>query len=397
MPDYAIIFRIIINYVEVYMDTRKFTYITTLVVGTFLFGLGILFLFYINNVTPEIGTTTPLPKIFDGLNGAKKNDPMNFLVLIGDKSSGNTDSMMVVNYNPDSKQISMVTIPRDTKVNIKRSTVPKINSAFAAGGRKHEGALYASEVVSDLTGITINYYVHVNISCIKEITDMLGGVNFDVPADLRYEDPTQNLHINLKKGYQLLDGDKVEQLLRFRKPDTSRYSSSELKELRQFYDGSDLKRTEMQVRFIKEFIDQKVNIQYLPKYNSILNYAFKNIITNMTLTDALKLSSGAIKVKSESINSFRLDGEDKVISGGWYYVYNGKMINIDTKESLPSADVAAQYFNTVGGIAVPSGELTVPDEEDEEPAETSKQPAKSTKKNPSNSETDSKGTGKDKP
>lgn len=376
------------------MDTRKFTYITTLVVGTFLFGLGILFLFYINNVSPQIGTTTPTPKIFDGLNGAKKNDPMNFLVLIGDKSSGNTDSMMVVNYNPDSKQISMVTIPRDTKVNIKRSTVPKINSAFAAGGRKHEGAVYASEVVSGLTGITINYYVHVNISCIKEITDMLGGISFDVPADLRYEDPAQNLHINLKKGYQLLDGDKVEQLLRFRKPDTSRYSSTELKELRQFYDGSDLKRTEMQVRFIKEFINQKVNIQYLPKYNAILNYAFKNIITNMTLTDALKLSSGAIKVKSESINSFRLDGEDKIISGGWYYIYNGNIINIDTKESLPSEDVITQYFGTVGGIAIPSGEQTVPAEE---PADASNKPVQSTKKNPSNAETNAKGTGKDKP
>lgn len=380
------------------MNTRKFTYITTLVIGSFLFVLGIIFLFYINNVAPEIGSTSTLPKILDGLNGAKKNDPMNFLVLIGDKSSGNTDSMMVVNYNPDSRQISLVTIPRDTKVSIKRSTVPKINSAFAAGGRKHEGAVYASEVVSNLTGITINYYVHINISCIKEITEMLGGVNFDVPADLRYDDPTQDLHIDLKKGYQLLDGDKVEQLLRFRKPDERKYSSAELKELRQFYDGSDLKRTEMQVKFIKEFIDQKLNIQYLPRYNSVLNYAFKNIITNMTLTDALKLSSGVIKVKSDSINSFRLDGEDKLISNGWYYVYNGKIINIDTKESLPSEEIVSQYFKTVGGMAVPSGELTVPEDNGEDkPAETSKKPAKSTKKNPSNAETDSKGSGKDKP
>jgi LCP family protein required for cell wall assembly len=376
------------------MNTRKFTYITTLVLGMFLFALGIIFLFYINNVAPEPGSNAPIPQILNGLSGTKKNDPMNFLLLVGDKASGNTDSMMVANYNPDSKQVSIVTIPRDTKVKLINNILPKINAAYAAGGREHKGAIYASEVVSNLSGININYYVHINISSIKKITDMLGGVSFEVPADLRYEDPTQDLHIDLKKGYQLLDGDKVEQLLRFRKPSERLYSRVELKELRQFYDGSDIKRTEMQVKFIKEFISQKLNIQYLPKFNSVLNYAFQNIITNMMLSDALKLTSGVINVSADNFNSFRLDGEDKIINGGWFYVYNGNMIDIDTKESLPAEDIVSRYFKSVGGIATPS-ELFVPeDQDDDEPAKTTK---KSTKKNPSNSQTDTKGTGKDKP
>jgi LCP family protein required for cell wall assembly len=381
------------------MNTRKFTYITTLVLGAFLFALGTFFMFYINNVAPEPGSDAPIPQILNGLSGTKKNEPMNFLVLVGDKASGNTDSMMVVNYNPDIKQISIVTIPRDTHVKLKNNILPKINAAYAAGGREHEGAMYASEIVSNLTGININYYVHINISSIKKITDMLGGVSFDVPADLRYEDPTQDLYIDLKKGYQLLDGDKVEQLLRFRKPNERLYSREELKELRKFYDGSDIKRTEMQVKFIKEFIGQKLNIQYVPKFNSVINYAFQNIITNMTLSDALKLTSGVINISADNFNSFRLDGEDKIINGGWFYEYNGKMINIDSKESLPSEDIVAQYFKSVGGIATPS-ELFVPkeqDEDDDKPAKTTNKPAKSTKKNPSNTETDSKGNGKDKP
>ena len=385
------------------MNTRKFTYVTTLVLGMFLFVLGTFFLFYINSVAPEQGSNSSIPQIFNGLSGTKKNEPMNFLVLVGDKSSGNTDSMMVVNYNPNSAdngeapQISIVTIPRDTNVKLKNNILPKINAAYAAGGREHEGAMYASEVVSNLTGININYYVHINISSIKKITDMLGGVNFDVPADLRYQDPTQDLYINLKKGYQLLDGDKVEQLLRFRKPNERLYSRDELKELRQFYDGSDIKRTEMQVKFIKAFIGQKLNIQYLPKFNSVLNYAFENIITNMTLSDALKLTSGVINISTDSFNSFRLDGEDKIISGGWFYAYNGKIINIDTKESLPAEDIVAQYFKSEGGIATPS-ELFVPNNiEEDEPAQSTKKPVTPEKKNPSNAETDSKGTGKDKP
>ena len=381
------------------MNTRKFTYITTLILGTFLFVLGTFFMFYINNIAPEPGSDTPIPQILSGLSGTKKNDPMNFLVLVGDKSSGNTDSMMVANYNPDTKQISIVTIPRDTHVKLRNNILPKINAAYAAGGREHEGAMYAAEIVSSLTGININYYVHINISSIKKITDMLGGVSFDVPADLRYEDPTQDLCINLKKGYQLLDGDKVEQLLRFRKPNERLYSREELKELRKFYDGSDIKRTEMQVKFIKEFIGQKLNIQYLPKFNSVINYAFENIITNMMLSDALKLTSGVINISADNFNSFRLDGEDKIINGGWFYEYNGNIINIDSKESLPAEDIVSRYFKTVGGIVTPS-ELFVPkhrDDEDDKPSKSNKKPARSTMKNPSNPQTDSKGNGKDKP
>jgi LCP family protein required for cell wall assembly len=381
------------------MNTRKFTYITTIVLGIFLFVLGTIFLFYINTLEPNDGTT-PFNGMLAGLSSSDIKEPMNFLVLVGDKSSGNTDVMFVANYNPSTNQISIVTIPRDTKVKIKHSNVPKINSAYAGGGRNHEGAIYASEIVSNLTGININYYVHLNISCIKGITDMLGGVEFDVPADLRYNDPEQDLHIDLKKGYQLLDGEKVEQLLRFRKPSRSLYSDDELIELKKYYDGSDIKRTEMQVSFIKAFINQKLNIQNFSKFNSVIKYAFENTITNMTLTDALKLTTGLLNIKADKFNSFRLDGEDKLISGGWYYVYNGNFINVDTSESLPSQDVVYQYFYSENGISTPS-ELFVPNDNSEESEDTkpSKKIKKSvtTKKNPSNAETDSKGTGVDKP
>jgi len=380
------------------MNTRKFTYITTIIVGIFLFSLGTVFLFYINNISPESGAG-PLTQIFDGLGSTTKNEPMNFLLLVGDKSSGNTDVMLVANYNPATSQISIVTIPRDTKVKIEHSPVPKINSAYAAGGQEHKGATYASQVVSDLTGININYYVHLNISCIKGITEMLGGVYFDVPADLRYSDPTQDLNINLKKGYQLLDGDKVEQLLRFRKPSERMYSKKELAELAKFYDGSDIKRTEIQDKFIKEFIRQKLTIQYLPKFNSVINYAFQNIITNMTLTDALKLTSGVINISADNFNSFRLDGIDKIINGGWYYVYTGKFISIDTKESLPAEEVVSKYFYSANGIVVPTGDLFVPadDSKDTAPQTTIKKTTRFKKKNPSNANTNVKGNSKDRP
>ncbi|EPR12809.1 LCP family protein [Ruminiclostridium papyrosolvens] len=375
------------------MNTRKFAYIITIVVGLFLFGMGTVFLYYANSVTGAAGNNA-VPAILEGLNATTNKEPMNFFLLVGDKSSGNTDSMLVANYNPAKNQISIVTIPRDTKVKLKNNILPKINAAYAAGGRNHEGARYSAEIVSNLTGININYYVHINISAIKKITDMLGGVYFDVPVNMKYDDPSQNLHINLKKGYQLLDGDKVEQLLRFRKPNGERYTQ----ELKEFYDGSDIKRTEMQMKFIKEFIKQKLKVQNIPKLNPVLNYAFENIITNMTLSDALKMSSGLISISPDNFNSFRLDGEDKVINKGWYYVYNGNLINIETKESLPAAEIVENYFYSANGIATPSGELYVPvsnDDEDEAkaPPVVKKKPVIK-KQNPSNTDTDTKGTSK---
>lgn len=375
------------------MNTRKFTYIITIVVGIFLFGMGAVFLYYANSVTGADGKND-VPAILQGLNSTTSKEPMNFFLLVGDKSSGNTDSMMVANYNPEKRQVSIVTIPRDTKVKLKNNILPKINAAYAAGGRNHEGAKYSAEVVSKLTGININYYVHINISAIKKITDMLGGVYFDVPVDMKYDDPTQNLHINLKKGSQLLDGDKVEQLLRFRKPNGEHYS----KELKAFYDGSDIKRTEMQMKFIKEFIKQKLKVQNIPKLNPVINYAFQNIITNMTLSDALKMSTGLISISPDNFNSFRLDGEDKYINRGWYYLYNGNLINIESKESLPSAEVVENFFYSANGIATPSGELYVPDESNNNEDEVKSPPVTKkpvTKKhNPSNSKTDTKGTSK---
>ncbi len=381
------------------MDTRKFTYITSIVLGMFLFVLGTIFLFYINTLEPNNGNS-PFNGMLAALNSSGSKEPMNFLVLIGDKSSGNTDVMLVANYNPSTNQISIVTIPRDLKFKIKNSNVPKINSAYRGGGRNHKGATYASEIVSNLTGININYYVHLNISCIKGITDMLGGVNFDIPANLRYNDPYQDLYIDLDKGYQLLNGEKVEQLLRFRKPDKSLYNAEELKELRKYYDETDTKRTEMQIKFIKAFIDQKLNVQNLSKFNSVINYVFENVITNMTLTDALKLTTGVINIKSDNFNSFRLDGENKYISRGWYFLYNGNFINIDTKNSEPSEDIVPTYFYSERGISTPS-ELYVPDKaskdsEDTQSSKSTKKPT-TTKKNPSNAQTDIKDNGTDKP
>ena len=118
----------------------------------------------------------------------------------------------------------------------------------------------------------------------RNIIDLLGGVEYYVPVDMDYDDPTQNLHIHLKKGRQVLNGAKAEQFVRFRKPNKWN------KEIRKYYDGSDLKRLEAQQDFLKELMKQKLTLKYFPKLTSIINEIFDNVETNFSLNEIIKLS-----------------------------------------------------------------------------------------------------------
>lgn len=107
----------------------------------------------------------------------------------------------------------MLSIPRDTFIGESKSSATawdKINAVYQTGA---ENVL---EDVRNLTGIDVKYYVMVDTEALKVLVDKIGGVTFNVPIDMKYDDRKQNLHINLKAGEQLLDGDKAEQVVRFR-------------------------------------------------------------------------------------------------------------------------------------------------------------------------------------
>ncbi len=317
-------------------------------------------------------------------------NPINFLVLIKEASGLHTDTIIIGNYEPVTNQISLLTVPRDTKPTGK-STL-KINNVFSTGmskyadlpktQQKNKAVEYTTQFISNLTNIPIDYYVYLEIDTIKDIVDMLDGVYFDVPADLRYPDPSQDLNINLKKGYQLLDGDKAEQLLRFRKPPYSLKKASD--DLRKYYDGSDLKRTEMQIRFINELIKQKVTLLNLPKLVPVINYAFSNVVTNISLSDTLNLASGLTKANKQEMNTFKLCGLDRYINGTYYYIYTQKVENVKTNEQYDIQEINDKYFKTKTNNFLPD-----PDKKYDYHSVLPK--------NPSNSETETRSNGKDKP
>src|SRR5690606_29229750 len=145
--------------------------------------------------------------------------------------------------------------------------------------------------VSELLDINIKYYAFVDTSAFRKIIDLLGGVDYYVPVDMDYDDPVQGLHIHLKKGQQRLNGEQAEQFVRFRKP--NRWT----KEIRKYYDGSDLKRNEAQQQFLRELMRQKLTIQYLPKLTNVINTMFEHVQTNLSLTETVKMTSYITKFK----------------------------------------------------------------------------------------------------
>lgn len=368
------------------MNTRKFYLFITIVVSIFLFISGTFILSSLN-VYSETETSSPLEDILNPFKGTK--DPLNVLVLVGDASSGNTDTMLLLNFNPTTAQINLLSIPRDTKVTLKGRTA-KINASYATGG-----AEMAVDTVGSLLDVNINYYVYVSISAFKGIIDKLGGVDFYIPVDMNYDDPIQGLSIHLKKGQQHLDGDKAEQFLRFRHP-----NGKITKEMAKYYDGSDLKREDMQQKFIKELIRQKANVFYITRINEIMTYIFKNVKTNMELDDALKMCQNISKLGSNELKSFKISGTSEN-GGAWYYIYNDEILDVSVGEAFPAEDILSEYFNA-------SGEFINKENPDYEPTpvksttkssttKKSSTPKKSTAKNPSNSDTDLKGTDKPQP
>lgn len=321
------------------MNFRKFYFVMTIVVSTFLFCSGAVMLFFMNNLhvldTLNPNASTSVSNIFKPL--AIGKDPINILLLVSDAASGNTDTMMIANYNPVSGNVSIMSVPRDTKVYKTSTKTAKINSVYAG----KNGTEKLVTTLDDLMGIKINYYCYFKIDTIKEIIDELGGVDYYVPADMYYYDPTQDLKIDLKKGQQHLDGDKSEQLLRFRKAAHGHNSD----ELKQYYDGSDLNRIKTQQNFIKELLKQKLTLYYVPKINNIVQLVYKNLDTNMPQTEVFKMLKNISNFSMDKVSTFTLPGTTED-GGAWYYVCDrekaSEIVNEYFQTTLPAMSSSAE-------------------------------------------------------
>jgi len=241
---------------------------------------------------------------------------VNALLCGVDKDGYRTDVLIFAQMNLITNTINMVQIPRDTYVDINHID-KKINSAY---GYNKEEQLF-KEVSYILPGVEIDKYMLVNIKGFREIIDAIGGVEFNVPANLKYDDPYQDLHIDLNKGMQNLNGKKAEQLVRFRKDN----------------DGNDIEtllgisRVDMQREFIYTAIDQILSVKNVLKVPKLISIATDNVTTNFTYNDIAKYAPMVLKIGTDSINIMSLPGEDRYEYGAWYFIHDraatSQMIN----------------------------------------------------------------------
>ncbi|OQA07164.1 MAG: Regulatory protein MsrR [Firmicutes bacterium ADurb.Bin373] len=241
------------------------------------------------NIEDMSGITTPAP-------GKRTN-----VLLLGvdardGESMARTDSIIMASIDPRSKQIALLSIPRDTRVKIPGHGWDKVNSASVYGGPE-----MTTKVVSDLLGVPLKYYVLTDFGGFKDIVDILGGVTIDVEQDMYHlDDPGYT--INLKEGLQRLDGDKAIQYVRYRG-----------------YVEADIERTRHQQTFLMALAKEILQPATIPKLPKLAPEINKYVKTNLGVSDMVKLASTLRSIDDYSMVAQTLPGRNIDIAEGSYW------------------------------------------------------------------------------
>ncbi len=200
---------------------------------------------------------------------------------------GHSDTMLLLRFDPSDNSVKMLSIPRDTRVNIPGLGEGKINDANIQGG-----AELAAKVVSEtLNDVSIDRYIRVNTDAFQEMVDLVGGIEVDVPYAMDYEDKTQKLKIDLQPGWQTLNGKEAEQFARFRG------------------DGyGDIGRVQRQQILLKALRQRLKQPAILPKLPKAIRVMQQYVDTNISTEEMLALVSFGLNLNKEDINMVMLPG-----------------------------------------------------------------------------------------
>ncbi len=216
-----------------------------------------------------------------------------------------TDFIMLAKYNPETGKVNALSIPRDTKV---VGTVDgKINSAYARG----KDIQKLADKVKDITALEPDYYVIFDTAAVRKMVDAIGGIPMEVPINMKYDDNAQNLHIDLKKGYQVLDGEKAEQFIRFRKNNDGTG-----------YPLGDVQRIEAQQEFIRSAVEQVLKPSTLLKLPELISLGLESVKTDMKLSEILTYVDDVKKFDKNNLRLETLPGEGKYIGSISYFVHD---------------------------------------------------------------------------
>lgn len=300
------------------MAIKKFFMTFTIIMFCFLVGAGVVLIQVINTAEAK-ALEDKLNAIDSGLDPVVTDpednddvfvdyfgtDPFNALLLVRDKVGANTDAIMLINLDTIKNKISIMSIPRDTitSTDLNNNGIDDdiMNMVYANHDLDIDKTM---DYIGNELGCNIKYGAVMKLNAFREIIDQLGGVDFNVPALMDYDDPYQDLHIYFEPGLQHFNGEDAEKLLRFRKNNDDVVEN--------YWNGSDINRINMQQEFIQELINQKGKLFYATKINSIIGLIFDNLNTNIKAEEIVKYLPDVLKADLNNIEFFTLPTHDDV-------------------------------------------------------------------------------------
>ena len=268
------------------------------------------------------------------------------VLLVGaDKRPGDTtynaDTLILASVDPETNIISLLSIPRDTRITLNSDPFVKINSVVM-----YRGIDELVRQVENLTGVALDGYVVTNFDGFKGIIDILGGIDLYVEKDMYWEtgDKVDGV-IDLKQGQQRLDGSKALQY--------ARYRNDEL---------ADIGRTARQQKVIKAVIAEALQASTIPKLPQLLSQVNEMVETNLKLKDIIKLSKAAAAFDSSNVISLTLPGAGIYLDHISFWEVNRTIAKQTVQNLLLGITTDRVFSNAVVDLLDPSikAHLTVP-------------------------------------
>ncbi len=252
-------------------------------------------------------------------------------LLKNSRTGTRSDVMMIVSVDPDAKKVGILSVPRDTRV-----FIPRVNDLEKAGhAHAYGGPELVVQTLEEFLKIDIHRYVRVDFVGFKEIIDTLGGINVDVPQDMDYEDPYQNLFIHIEEGPQKLYGDKALGFVRFR----------------EYVDG-DIGRIRAQELFLHALADKLMSIGTLTKIPKLVEDIIPYVVTDLTNDDIMFLASVGLGMKLDDAKMQILPGEPGYIGDISYWLVDSEKAAQMVDEIIRGVD---RTKNSTVKVAVQNG------------------------------------------
>ncbi len=260
--------------------------------------------------------TTPNPTVTGTTDSTPTEPPVtyvpaddkqyNFLIIGHDRVAVLADVIMLVNFNVTKNSLTIMQIPRDTYVNVTTDSGLSATQVNAAFSMYYAEAFYNYEsnptekaldkftkMLEQNLCINIHYSAVMNLEGFVNIVNIIGGVEMDVPYNMFYEDPEQNLYINIKKGYQTLNGEQAEGFVRYRVS----------------YVESDIGRGNAQKMFMAAFIKKLVSSINVSTVAPIADQVLRNVTTDMKVEDIVYFAKNALNLKLDKITMLTIPSD----------------------------------------------------------------------------------------